>query len=60
MRLPSSDDGRLCSKEVIGGKNKVEAQHMRDLHTRLAEVNRKYGLDRGDDIHETDASPIAT
>ncbi len=52
--VPLTADGRLCSKEVLGGKNKVEArQHMRDLHTRLAEVNRKYGLDRGDDIHET-------
>ena len=29
---------------------------MRDLHTRLAEVNRKYGLDRGDNIHETGAA----
>ncbi|WP_170957475.1 hypothetical protein [Duncaniella freteri] len=28
---------------------------MRDLHTRLAEVNRKYVLGRGDDIHETGA-----
>ena len=28
---------------------------MRDLHTRLAEVNRKYGLDRGDDIQVTGA-----
>lgn len=52
--VPLTADGRLCSKEILGGKNKIEAkQHMRDLHTRLAEVNRKYGLDRGDDIHET-------
>ena len=49
--VPLTADGRLCSKEVLGGKNKIEArQHMRDLHTRLAEVNRKYGLDCGDDI----------
>ena len=54
--VPLTADGRLCSKEVIGDKNKIEAQHhMRDLHTRLAEVNRKYGLDRGDNIHETGA-----
>lgn len=33
---------------------------MRDLHTRLAEVNRKYGLDRGDDIHETGARHRST
>ena len=35
-------------------------QHMRDLHTRLAEVNRKYGHDRGDDIHETGARHRST
>ncbi len=59
--VPLTVDGRLCSKEVIGGKNKIEAkQHMRDLHTRLAEVNRKYGLDRGDDIHETGARHRST
>ena len=59
--VPLTADGRLCSKEVIGGKNKIEAQqHMRDLHTRLAEVNRKYGLDRGDDIHETGARHRST
>lgn len=59
--VPLTADGRLCSKEVIGGKNKIEAkQHMRDLHTRLAEVNRKYGLDRGDDIHKTGARHRST
>lgn len=59
--VPLTADGRLSSKEVLGGKNKIEArQHMRDLHTRLAEVNRKYGLDRGDDIHETGARHRST
>ena len=59
--VPLTADGRLCSKEVIGGKNKIEAkQHMRDLHTRLAEVNRKYGLDRGDDIQVTGARHRST
>ncbi|HBO26156.1 MAG TPA: hypothetical protein DD657_05090 [Culturomica sp.] len=59
--VPLTADGRLCSKEVIGGKNKVEArQHMRDLHIRFAEVNRRYGLDRGDDIHETGARHRST
>lgn len=33
---------------------------MRDLHTRLAEVNRKYGLDRGDDIQVTGARHRST
>lgn len=59
--VPLTGDGRLCSKEVLGGKNKIEAQqHMRDLHTRLAEVNRKYGLDRGDDIQVTGARHCST
>lgn len=59
--VPLTTDGRLSSKEVLGGKNKIEArQHMRDLHTRLAEVNRKYGLYRGDDIHETGARHRST
>ena len=59
--VPLTADGRLCSKEVLGGKNKIEAkQHMRDLHTRLAEVNRKYGLNRGDDIYETGARHRST
>jgi phage host-nuclease inhibitor protein Gam len=59
--VPLTADGRLCSKEVLGGKNKIEArQHMRDLHTRLAEVNRKYGLDRGDDIQVTGARHRST
>lgn len=59
--VPVTADGRLCSKEVIGGKTKIEAQkHMRELHTRFADVNRKYGLDRGDDIHETGARHRST
>lgn len=59
--VPITADGRLCSKEVIGGKTKIEAQkHMRELHTRFAEVNRKYSLDRGDDIHETGACHRST
>ena len=59
--VPMTADGRLSSKEVLGGKTKIEAkQHMRDLHTRLAKVNRKYGLDRGDDIHETGAHHRST
>ena len=33
---------------------------MRDLHTGLAEVNRKYGLDRGDDIQVTGARHRST
>ena len=59
--VPMTTDGRLCAKEVIGGKNKNEArQRMRELHTRFAEVSRKYGLDRGDDIRESGARHRST
>ena len=59
--VPMTPDGRLCSKEVIGGKNKNAARkHMRDLHTRFAAVSQKYGLDRGDDIRETGARHRST
>lgn len=59
--VPMTPDGRLCAKEVIGGKNKNEArQRMRELHTRFAEVSRKYGLDRGDDIRESGARHRST
>lgn len=59
--VPMTPDGRLCAKEVIGGKNKNEArQRMRELHTRFAEVSRKYGLDRGYDIRETGARHRST
>lgn len=50
--VPITADGRLCAKDVIGGKTKADAQkRLRELHNRFAEVSRKYGLDRGDDIH---------
>ncbi len=59
--VPITPDGRLCAKEVIGGNNKNEArQRMRELHTRFAEVSRKYGLDRGDDIRESGARHRST
>lgn len=59
--VPMTADGRLCAKEIIGGKNKSDAQRrMRELHTRFAEVSRKYGLDRGDDIRETGARHRST
>lgn len=59
--VPITADGRLCAKEITGGKNKNEArQRMRELHTRFAEVSRKYGLDRGEDIRETGARHRST
>lgn len=54
MMVPITPDGRLSAKEMIGGKDKAAAsKRMNEIHTRLAEVNRKWGLERGDSIRET-------
>ena len=50
-------DGRLSAKDLFGGNDKNQARtRMRELHSRLAEVNEKYGLERGDDITITELS----
>ena len=54
--VPILPDGRLCAKEMFGGKDKIEAsKRLRFLHSNYAEVNAKWGLERGDDIRETGA-----
>lgn len=54
MMVPITQDGRLSAKDMIGGKDKAAAsKHLNEIHTRLAEVNRKWGLERGDNIRET-------
>ena len=50
-------DGRLSAKDMFGGNDMNQARtRMRELHSRLAEVNEKYGLERGDDITITELS----
>jgi hypothetical protein len=49
--VPITKDGRLSAKDLFGGNDMNQARtRMRELHSRLAEVNEKYGLERGDDI----------
>ena len=44
-------DGRLSAKDMLGGNDMIQARtRMRELHSRLAEVNEKYGLKCGDNI----------
>ena len=53
--VPITLDGRLSAKDMFGGNDMIQARtRMRELHSRLAEVNKKYGLERGDDITITD------
>ena len=49
-------DGRLSAKDMFGGSSLVSARDkMREWHDWYAAVNEKWGLERGDDIHETGA-----
>ena len=53
---PILEDDRLSAKDMFGGGSLVAARDkMREWHDWYAEVNKKWGLERGDDIHETGA-----
>ena len=59
--VPITKDGRLSAKDMFGGNDMNQARtRMRELHSRLAEVNEKYGLERGDDITITGAKHKST
>ena len=59
--VPITKDGRLSAKDIFGGNDMNQARtRMRELHSRLAEVNEKYGLERGDDIIITGANHKST
>ncbi len=54
--VPILEDGRLCAKDMFGGGSRDAARDkMREWHDWYAAVNEKWGLERGDDIHETGA-----
>lgn len=49
-------NGKISYNSVIGGKTKNDArQKFKATHDAVAEVNKKWGLDRGDDINITKA-----
>ena len=53
---PILKEGRLSAKDMFGGSSLVAARDkMREWHDWYAAVNEKWGLERGDDIHETGA-----
>lgn len=59
--VPITPDGRLSAKEMFGGNDMDQAKaRMRELHSRLADVNEKYGLERGDDVIVTGAKHKST
>ncbi len=53
---PILEDGRLSAKDMFGGGSIDAARgKMKEWHDWYAAVNAKWGLERGDDIHETGA-----
>ena len=59
--VPITKDGRLSAKELFGGNDMNQARaRMRELHSRLADVNEQYGMERGDDITITGAKHKST
>lgn len=54
--VPVNEKGKISYKQIFGGDNKEEArQKFLKLHDGLAEVNAKWGLERGEDINVTGA-----
>lgn len=54
--VPITQSGRLSYREIFAGENKYDlAQRTKQLHDELAEVNKKWGLERGESIAVTGA-----
>lgn len=54
--VPITKSGKLSYREIFAGENKYDlAQRTKQLHDELAEVNKKWGLERGDSVAVTGA-----
>lgn len=54
--VPINQSGKLSYKDVFTGKDKYEySKRTKQLHDELAEVNKKWGLERGDSVAVTGA-----
>lgn len=54
--IPVNEKNKISWKSVFSGKNAIEgARIWRELHNDAAEVNKRWNLDRGDDIRLTGA-----
>ena len=54
--VPVNKKNKISWKSVFSGRNKIEGQKIwKGIHDEVAEVNKKYNLERGDDINTTGA-----
>lgn len=59
--LPVTEQNKISWKKVMAGKDKYEYRdRMLKLHDEFAEVNKKYGLERGDAVAVTGAKHRST
>jgi predicted nucleic acid-binding Zn-ribbon protein len=59
--LPIDEDNKFAYKRIFAGKSIYEyKERMVNLHNEFAEVNEKWGLNRGDNISETGAKHRTT
>lgn len=59
--IPVTPENKISWKYYFSGDNIYEGKKKwAQLHSDLAEVNRKYGLERGEDISKTGAKHIST
>ena len=58
--MPINEKNKFSWNQILGGKREAGKKKFQELHDEFAEVNKKYGLDRGDNIHETGAKHRTT
>ena len=55
-----NEKNKFSWNQILGGKREAGKKKFQELHDEFSEVNKKYGLDRGDNIHETGAKHRTT
>ena len=49
-------DGKFAYKQIFAGKDKYEfSARMKALHSEFADVNKRWGMERGTSVSETGA-----
>ena len=57
--ITATEKNKISYNAVLGGNNEVARRRYLTLHDEFAEINKKWGLDRGDDIRLTGAKHVS-
>ena len=58
--MPINSKNKFSWNEILGGQRDAGKKKFKELHDEFANVNKKYGLERGDDISKTGAKHRTT